>query len=61
MRRLLDPLELEKLAHRRDDPLRSPLDLMRDFACALVGLFVVAVFGVAGVALALSDLPGVSP
>lgn len=61
MRRLLDPLELEKLAHHHDDPLQSPLDLMREFCSALVALFVVAVFSVAGVAFALSELPGVSP
>ncbi|MGF6347927.1 hypothetical protein [Variovorax sp. W2I14] len=61
MRRLLDPIELEKLAARRDDPLRSPFDLMRDFARALVGLFVVAVFGLTALALALSDMPGVTP
>jgi hypothetical protein len=61
VRRLLDPLELEKLAHRADDPLRSPLDLMADFARSLAVLFFVAVLGVVALAFTLADIPGVIP
>lgn len=61
MRRHLDPLELEKLAHRSDDPLRTPLDIMAEFARALFTVLAAAVVGIVVLSLAFSDIPGVSP
>lgn len=61
MRRRIDALELAKLAHRNEDPLRSPLDHMADFARSLAVLFFVAVLGVVALAFTLADIPGVIP
>jgi len=61
MRRHLDPLELEKLTRRSDDPLRTPLDIMAEFSRALFTVLATAVVGIVVIALTFSDIPGVSP
>ena len=61
MRRHLDPLELEKLVHRCDDPLRTPLDIMAEVARALFTVLATAVVGIVVIALSFSDIPGVIP
>jgi hypothetical protein len=61
MRRHLDPRQLEALAHDEDGPSRTPIELIQDGLRKLFGLFVIAVVMVFSLALALSELPGVTP
>ena len=61
MRRHLDPRQLEALAHDEDVPSRTPMQLIQAALRELFGLFVIAVVIVFSLALALSELPGVTP
>lgn len=61
MRRHLDPLELEKLANHDEDGLRTPLDVMTEFARALFTVLATTVVGIIAIALAFSDAPGIRP
>lgn len=58
MRRRLDPLELEKLAHRQDEASPTPFDLMDELARAIVAAAIVSIFCLAGVFMALAGVPG---
>lgn len=61
MRRHLDPRQLEALAHDEEGPSRTPIELIQAALRQLFGIFVIAVVVVFSLALALSELPGVSP
>lgn len=61
MRRHLDPRQLEALSHDEDGPSRTPIELIQAALRQLFGIFVIAVVVVFSLALALSELPGVSP
>lgn len=60
MRRHLDPRQVEALSCRGDRPNRTPMESIQAALRQLPGIFVIAVIVVFALALALSELPGVS-
>lgn len=62
MRRLLDPLQLEALAHDGEEqPTMTPMEWLQAALKQFLVLFVLAVVVLTALALALGDVQGVTP
>lgn len=62
MRRMLDPLQLEALAHDGEDqPTMTPMEWLQAALKQFLLLLVLAVVVLVALALALNDMQGVTP